>query len=322
MNKKPIKHSLPAKLSGNILVISFQLVPCPEIISSIKVFHTNNFSQSMLNEMTTPITVLMSVYNGMPYLQDAIDGILKQTFTDFKFLIFDDASTDGTGQLLAQYALQDPRIEIVTNDLNYGLGANLARGVEMAQTPWIARMDADDIAVPNRLELQLEYVSKHHDVSILGGYAIDIDNQGNIISTRKVPTSHQKIKQLVWTNPFIHGTVFFKRESILQVGSYSRQLPKRQDYQLWFRCAKANLQFANLSTPLIYYRFTDNTLQRNNWKVALTHLVIGWQGCWMIQASPFAYLAVTKQLVIGLLPSPLRYFAYHWLRKFDPRSQN
>ncbi len=272
--------------------------------------------------MTTPITVLMSVYNGVPELKDAIESILQQTFTDFQFLIFDDASTDGTGELLAQYALQDRRIQIVTNDRNCGLGANLARGVALAQTPWIARMDSDDRAVSNRLELQVNYIIKHPNVSILGGYALDIDSQGQIVSERKVPTSHQQIKKLVWTNPFIHGTVLLHRESILKVGSYSSKLAKRQDYELWFRCAKAGLEFANLPTPLIYYRFTDNTLQRNDWKIALIHVAIGWKGCWMIKASPFAYLAVTKQLVIGLLPSPLRYIAYHWLKQFDPRTQN
>ena len=272
--------------------------------------------------MVTPITVLMSVYNGMPYLKNAIDSILQQTFSDFEFLIFDDASTDGTSQVLAQYALKDKRIKIITNDRNYGLGTNLAKGVEMAQTPWIARMDADDIAFPNRLELQLDYIINHPSVSVLGGYAIDIDGQGKTVSERKVPTCDRQIKKLVWTNPFIHGTVLLHRESILKVGSYSNQLAKRQDYELWFRCTKADLQFANLPTPLIYYRFTDNTLQRNNWKVALIHVIVGWRGCWMVKASLFAYLAVTKQLVIVLLPSPLRYLAYHWLKQFDPRTQN
>ncbi len=272
--------------------------------------------------MTTPVTVLMSVYNGMPYIKDAIESILQQTFSDFKFLIFDDASTDGTSELLTQYALEDKRIQIITNERNCGLGANLARGVEMAQTPWIARMDSDDIAVPNRLELQLNYVLSHPHVRILGGYAFDIDSQGQIVSERKVPTGDRQIKKLVWTNPFIHGTVFLHRESILKVGSYSSKLTKRQDYELWFRCVKAGLELANLATPLIYYRFTDNTLQRNNWKVALTHVAIGWRGCWTIKASPVAYLAVTKQLVIGLLPPPLRYMAYRWLKQFDPRTQN
>ena len=269
--------------------------------------------------MNTPITVLMSVYNDLPYLQGAIESILNQTFTNFEFLIFDDASTDGSNEVLQEYARQDSRIKLITNHLNRGLGFNLAEGVQIARSPWIARMDADDIALTNRLELQLNYVQAHPDISILGGCAIDIDSQDRFISERKVPTNHQQIRKLIWTNPFIHGTVLLNKASILKVGSYSRQLSKRQDYDLWFRCAKAGLKFANLSQPLIKYRFTDNTLQRNNWKVALVHVRIGWRGCWQIKASPIAYLAITKQLVIVLLPPPLRVVAYNWLKQFDPR---
>ena len=269
--------------------------------------------------MTPPITVLMSVYNDLPYLKDAVESILNQSFTNFEFLIFDDASTDGSSAVLQQYASKDTRIKLITNQTNRGLGFNLARGVKMARSPWIARMDADDLAFPNRLQLQLNYVQAHPDVSIVGGWAIDINNNGQFISERKVPTTDGQIKKLIWTNPLIHGTVLFNKADIERVGSYSRKLAKRQDYDLWFRCAQAGLKFANLPQPLIKYRFTDNTLQRNNWKVALVHLRIGWRGCWQVKASPIAYLGVTKQLIIVLLPPPLRVVAYNWLKQFDPR---
>lgn len=268
-----------------------------------------------------PITVLMSVYNDASYLQEAVESILDQTFTNFEFLIFDDASTDGSNEILQQYAARDNRIKLITNQTNRGLGFNLAQGIEIARSPWIARMDADDIALPNRLELQLNYVKANPDVSILGGCAIDVDSNGQFISERKVPTNYQQIRKLIWTNPFIHGTVLLNKADILKVGSYSNKLAKRQDYDLWFRCAKAGLKFANLTQPLIKYRFTDNTLQRNNWKVALVHVRIGWGGCWQIKASPFAYVAITKQLVIVLLPPPLRVVTYNWLKRFDPRNQ-
>ena len=271
--------------------------------------------------MTTPITVLMSVYNDAAYLQEAIESILNQTFTDFEFIIFDDASTDGSSDILQQYALQDSRIKLITNQTNRGLGFNLAQGIKIARSPWIARMDADDIALPNRLELQLNYVQAHPDVAIVGGCAIDIDSNGQFVSDRKVPLTHQQIRKLIWTNPFIHGTVLLNKAAITKVGSYSSKLAKRQDYDLWFRCAKADLKFANLPQPLIKYRFTDNTLQRNNWKVALVHVRIGWLGCWQVKASPFAYVAITKQLVIVLLPPPLRVVAYNWLKQFDPRNK-
>ena len=272
--------------------------------------------------MTTPVTVLMSVYNGIPYIEDAIDSILHQTFTDFRFLIFDDASTDGTGELLAEYVKKDSRIQVITNDRNCGLGANLAKGVAMAETPWIARMDADDIAVPNRLEMQFRYLTEHPEIDILGGYVTDINENGEIVSERRFPISNQEIHKLVWTCPIFHPTVMLRREAILKVGSYSPKLRKRQDYELWFRCVAANLKFANLTMPLIYYRFSDNTFKRNNWRVQLTHLSIGWRGCWLVRASPFAYLGVTKPLVISLLPTNLRYVVYRWLKKFDPREKN
>ena len=268
-----------------------------------------------------PITVLMSVYNDLPHLEDAVESILDQTFDNFEFLIFDDASTDGSREVLEQYASQDFRIKLIVNKTNRGLGFNLNRGVTMAQSPWIARMDGDDIALPERLELQFNYVQACPEVSIVGGCAIDMDMNSQFIGDRKVPTNHQQIKKLIWTNPFIHGTVLFNREAILKVGSYSKKLPKRQDYDLWFRCAKAGLQFANLPQPLIKYRFSDNTLQRNNWKVALVHIGIGWRGCWQVKAYPIAYLGVTKQLIIVLLPPPLRVVAYNWLKQFDPRQK-
>ena len=267
------------------------------------------------------ISVIMSVYKpNEGYLREAIESILNQSFKEFEFIIIIDGPDKFALSIINSYI--DGRIKVHQNLENIGLTKSLNIGLQLAKGGYIARMDADDIAFPNRLELQLNYVRKHPNISILGGYAIDINREGETITERKVPTSHQQIKKLVWTNPFIHGTVLLNRKAILEVGSYSQKLPKRQDYQLWFRCAKAGLQFANLPTPLIYYRFTDSTLQRNNWKIALTHIAVGWRGCWMIKAAPFAYLAVTKQLVIVLLPSPLRYFAYHWLKKFDPRIQN
>jgi glycosyltransferase involved in cell wall biosynthesis len=272
--------------------------------------------------MTPPLTVLMSVYNGLPYLPEALDSILEQTFSDFEFLIVDDASTDGSGRVLAEYAERDSRIRILTNERNMGLGYSLARGVAAAMTPWIARMDADDIAVSNRLELQMSYVKDNPEVDILGGYALNINDDGQIIGERRVPICHEDIYRLLWTNPFIHATVMFRRQAILKVGSYSPKIRKRQDYELWFRCATNNLHFANIATPLINYRFTEKTFHRNNLhQVIIPSVLIGWKGCWMIRTSPLAYVGVIKPLLIGLLPMQFRAKAYVWLNKFDPRAK-
>ena len=273
--------------------------------------------------MSASITVLMSVYNGLPYLSEAIDSILAQTYQDFEFLIIDDKSTDGSTEILDQYAKRDQRIRIIQNEQNRGLGYSLAVGVEMANTPWIARMDADDIAKRDRLEKQMNYIEQHPKVDILGTYALDINDKGNILRERKVPTSHDEISQLIWTNPLIHPTVLFRRSAILKIGSYYCKSRKRipEDYQLWFRACAAGLRFANLPEPLLYYRFSEQNFVRNNLPFLLAHVLIGWQGCWRVKASPLAYIGVTKPLLMGLLPMRLRYFVYRWLQRFDPRNK-
>ncbi len=271
--------------------------------------------------MTPQLTVLMSVYNGLPHLSEAIESILEQTYKNFEFLIIDDASSDGSREVLAEYAQRDSRIKVLLNEENSGLGYSLNRGMESATTPWVARMDADDIAVPNRFELQMAYVAEYPDIDILGGYALNINEKGEFVSERRVPTSHDQIRRLIWTNPFIHATVLLRREAILKVGSYSSKTRKRQDYQLWFRCCAAGLKFANLSVPLIKYRFTENTFKRNNFRVQIAHVLIGWRGCWMVKASPVAYIGVFIPFLIGLLPPRLSYVVYRWMKIFDPRAK-
>lgn len=271
--------------------------------------------------MAKYLTVLMSVYNGELYLEAAIESILRQTFTDFDFLIVDDASTDKTSAILKNFAQQDSRIQIITNKQNQGLAYSLARGVETATTPWIARMDADDIAMRDRLAKQMKYIEENPEIDILGSYALNINDRGEILGERKVPLGHENICRLIWTNPLIHPTVLFRRSAILKIGSYSCQTRQRipEDYQLWFRACAAGLRFANLPEPLIYYRFSEDNFIRNNLKFLLAHVLIGWQGCWRVKAAPLAYLGVTKPLVLGILPPSLRYLVYDWLKQFDPR---
>jgi len=170
--------------------------------------------------MVKSLTVLMSVYNGEEYLGIAIKSILEQTFTEFIFLIIDDASTDKTSNILEKFAQQDSRIKIITNEHNSGLAYSLNRGIEAATTTWIARMDADDIAIRDRLAKQMEYLEKYPETDILGGYALDINDSGEILGKRKVPTNHENIIKFIWTNPLIHPTVLFRRSAILKIGSY------------------------------------------------------------------------------------------------------
>jgi len=261
----------------------------------------------------------MSVYNGRPYLNGAIQSITEQSYRDFEFLIIDDASTDGSNKILEKWRRQDSRIRIISHKVNRGLGYSLREGVIEARGDWIARMDDDDISVPDRLEKQVEFVRTYPETDVVGGWAIEIDEQGRQGRMRTHPIRHEEIVRLIWTSPLQHSTVFFRRDAIRRTGSYSATLRRRQDYDLWFRCVAGGLRFANIPEPLIYYRFTDDFYRKNDIGVALDQARIGWRGCWMVGANPVAYIGVTLPLIRALLPKPLSRLLQRAINRFNPR---
>ena len=265
------------------------------------------------------VSVLMSVYNGRPFLSRAIDSVNNQTFEDFEFLIIDDASTDGSLEVIRDWCTRDGRIRVIENKVNRGLGYCLKRGVKEARAPLVARMDDDDVSLPHRLERQVTYLSEHPEVDVVSSWAIDCDAEEKPIRIRQCPISHEEICRLIWTIPFIHPAVMFRQSAIIKVGSYDPSLRRRQDYDLWFRCAAAGLRFANIPEPLIKYRFTGDYYRKNDWRVALEQVRIGWRGCNLVGAGPIAYLGVTAPLVRALLPGPVQQLAHRAMNRFDPR---
>jgi hypothetical protein len=182
-------------------------------------------------------------------------------------------------------------------------------------------MDADDVAFPERLALQMQYLDAHPEVDVLGGAAIDCDAASRPIGLRAYPTTHDEIRRLIWTNPFIHPTVLYRRDAIRAVGSYDVGIRKRQDYDLWFRCMEGGLQLANLAEPLIKYRVTEDYYRKNDLRVAWDQVRIGWRGCRRVHAGPLAYVGVTTPFVRSLLPRRLNQFVHLLLHKVDPRRQ-
>ncbi len=273
-----------------------------------------------MSKTNPTISVLMSVYNGQPYLQEAIESILTQTYTDFEFIIIDDCSDDGSSGIIEEYAKKDSRIKLITNKTRLGLGSNLRHGVEISQGTWIARMDADDISMPQRFEKQLNYVMQNPEIDILGSFAFDINEHGDTIGMRRCPTAHEIIKKFIWTCPIIHPTAFMRKESLILAGSYGTE-KRKQDYALWFRCVKAGLYFSNLPEPLIKYRFTKDYFKRNNFLAFMRQIKIGWIGCWQVRAEPIAYIGVTVPLTKALFPDSLHMAISIFLKKFDPRKK-
>ena len=209
---------------------------------------------------TPAITVLMSVYNAEKYIQESIDSILQQTFTDFEFIIYNDNSNDNTGKILSTYT--DPRIKVLINSENKGLTYNLNHGVEHARGKYVARMDADDIAVSNRLEIQYQYLEKHPEISILGGqvhfFINSIDDEG---PTTHEPLDNDSIRvQLLLGFSLYHPTVMFRVDDLkLYNLNYDISFRYSQDLALWSQ-AMHYVKLANLPKIVTYMREHPNKI--------------------------------------------------------------
>ncbi|MBI5641485.1 MAG: glycosyltransferase [Nitrospirae bacterium] len=168
--------------------------------------------------MTAKLTVLLPVYNGLLYLPQAVNSILNQTMPDFKFLIIDDGSTDGTAEYLDR--LQDPRLLIV-HQANIGLGATLNRGLDMCNTEFIARMDADDISFPNRFQQQLSYMVDHPNV-VMVGTQVDFIVNTKIFPGPRTPVKHSEIQRLLNRGKaaICHPSIMVRTTAIKEIGGY------------------------------------------------------------------------------------------------------
>jgi glycosyltransferase involved in cell wall biosynthesis len=206
------------------------------------------------------ISVLMSVYNGARFLRDAVDSILAQTMPDFEYLIIDDGSTDETAATLASY--YDPRIRVVRQE-NQGLAAALNRGLNLAATDLVARMDADDVAFPERLEVQLAEYERLGRPDVMGSAILLMSEAGHPAGVRTYPVDHDAIaRNLVQGGPTLaHPSVLYRRHAVLSCGGYDPAFRSTEDYDLWLRMLGGN-RFANAARPLLKYRLRPSSMAR------------------------------------------------------------
>ncbi|NBC37319.1 glycosyltransferase [Novosphingobium sp. FSY-8] len=206
---------------------------------------------------TTPrISVAMSVYNGERFLALAIESILAQTFGDFEFLILDDGSKDATTQIIQDYAAKDARIHPILRE-NRGLIVSLNQLLAEARAPIIARMDADDIAYPQRFARQYAFLQANPDHAVVGCANEDIDDHGQPwpVDAPPYPTTFDDFLRAAEKSlPLIsHPGVMYRRDPVLSVGGYHAAFRHCEDLDLWLRLASIT-KLANLTEPLIRYR--------------------------------------------------------------------
>lgn len=203
----------------------------------------------------------MSVYNGERYLDEAVRSILNQTFTDFEFLIIDDASTDRTSEILHTYT--DPRMKIVLNETNMGLTRSLNRGLGLAKGEYIARMDADDISLPERLQVQVSFMEKNSRVSVCGCWVKLLGIHWN--SIQKFPIGDEEIKcNHLFNCQIAHPSAVIRKEILDNEHlSYNADFKKSQDYEFWVRISH-NHSFENIGRVLVHRRIHPDAISQHS----------------------------------------------------------
>jgi len=212
------------------------------------------------------VTVLLAVCNGEPFVGDAVRSVLAQTFRDFELLVIDDASDDGTAETLA--GLADARLRVVGNEENLGLTRSLNRGLALARGEYVARLDADDLALPERLARQVAFLDAHPGVGIVGTQGIPIDVRGRRLF--RVGWWHREWRRprggvafdwyRMFDTPFIHSSVMFRRALVRDdLGGYDQSFVLSQDAELWMRAAR-RVPLANLDETLVAMRIRPRSL--------------------------------------------------------------
>jgi len=192
----------------------------------------------MITKDRTPIiSVILPVYNGEDHLTECIESILSQTFKDFEFIIVDDASTDNTSQILKEFAQKDKRIKIIVHNTNLKQTAAANTAIKNAKGKYLARMDADDIALSNRFGRQVAFMEKNADIGLLGSWVDIIDDYGKILKTWHTNSSNGYLGwNLLFGTSFAHSSVMMRSKIVKIAGYY--QSSEAEDYELWSRISR------------------------------------------------------------------------------------
>ncbi|MDR1571203.1 MAG: glycosyltransferase [Clostridiales Family XIII bacterium] len=220
----------------------------------------------MTQDRGPSVSVVMPAYNEtVPMISEAIDSILGQTYTDFEFVIvLDNAENPEMESVVRGYADADSRIKVLKNEKNLGISESLNRGIAASSGDYIARMDADDVAFPDRIEKQLKYVMET-GASLVASDVVTIDGQGAPIDMGKVLRrgSYELGDVLRHTNAVTHPTVMMSRDALNGLGGYRRMIAS-EDYDLWLRFLSGGHPMRVVSEPLLYYRHREGSLTKNH----------------------------------------------------------
>ena len=222
--------------------------------------------------MKPDISVIMSVYNGETYLREAIESVINQTFKNWELIVINDCSTDSTAEILADFSLRDERIKVHPNEVNLRLPTSLNKAISLCSGKYIARMDADDICLPERLEKQYKFMEENQDIALSSCRFMTVKNGVYASGGAGGRCDNKALRaMLLVANPILHPGVIAKA-SVMKKFNYDTTLTCTEDLELWTRMAIENQKIQILPECLLIYRLhdkqiTSTTLERQHTEV-------------------------------------------------------
>ena len=262
------------------------------------------------------ISVLMGIYNCASTLVEALDSLYAQTYQDFKIILCEDGSTDSTYEVAQQYAEQHDNIILLRNEHNMGLNYTLNRCLEQADTEYVARMDGDDISLPERFEKEIEFLDAHPEFAVVSCPMIYFDREGVFrvdTMARKNPTK----MNLIYGSPFCHAPCMARTAAFKAVGGYSvaKRYLRVEDYNLWTKLYAAGYKGSNLQEPLYKMRDDRNAARRRTLRARWNSTLAKFEAYYKLGIPLKYYPKALYPLMIGLLPNWL--YVYLRKRKFE-----
>jgi glycosyltransferase involved in cell wall biosynthesis len=252
------------------------------------------------------VTVMMPVHNAQAYLREALDSVLAQSYPHWELVAVDDGSSDDSWTLLREYAARDPRLRVFRQPEQRGIVATRNRALENVDpaSHYLAILDADDVALPDRLAAQVAFLEAHPEHALVGGHTLIIDERSQALGMRRYPLEYAEICRVITRyNPIAQSAVMLRRSHQLQVGGYDPSYPRCQDYDLWLRIA-ARYPVANLDRPVIRYRISQAQGKRTHLRQTL-ELTLRLQRRWLLHPRyfrPYNAAYVALEHLLPLLP--------------------
>jgi glycosyltransferase involved in cell wall biosynthesis len=290
-------------------------------------FKAYDIHQEFSNELkfsSPKFSVLLSLYNKESpcYLNECLESLHKQTLQAPEIVFVLDGWISAKHKLVINKWKKLLNLKIVPIVNNVGLSKALNHGLKYCTHELVFRMDTDDICYKNRFQVQYFFMINKPEVDICGSYSQDVSDSGNLLSLRKKPLKHDDILKLLWTNPFIHPSVVFRKSKIEKIGSYNVNAPHRHDdYELWGRAAKAGYCFANISIPLIKYRVPYDPYLKTTVKDRINTFKLGYKLIWKYDRRMVAYIGLLYPIIRSALPKRAKKLIGKIVNKFDPRDK-